>query len=94
MLSSLRDYLYRGVQRTDGELRHIVKRQSPEAQYQQNQSACGALPEEQEAPCPGCHPERRSEEGGLIQVPWGPYQEIKAKKVFVQDFMMSSEVDL
>ncbi len=71
-MSSLRDYFYREVQRTDRELCHMVQRQSLEAQYQQNQRACGGLPEEQEAPCPGCHPGRGSEEGGLIQVPWGP----------------------
>ncbi len=72
MLSSLRDYFYRGVQRTDRELRHTVQPQSPEAQYQQNQRACGGLPEEQEAPCPGCRPGRGSEAGGLKRVPWGP----------------------
>lgn len=33
----------------------MVPRQSPEAQHQQNQRACGELPEEQEAPCPSCH---------------------------------------
>lgn len=42
----------------------MVQRQSSDAQYQQNQRACGGLPEEQEAPCPGWHPGRRREEGG------------------------------
>ncbi len=45
--ASLRDYFYRGAQRTDRELLHMVQRQSPEVQYQQNQWACGGLPEEQ-----------------------------------------------
>ena len=40
MLSTLRDYFYRGVQRTDRELRHMVQQKSPEAQYQQNQHSC------------------------------------------------------
>ncbi len=57
--------IFTGVQRTDGELCHMVQRQSPEAQYQQDQRACGGLPEKQE---------RGSEEGGLIQVPWAPNQ--------------------
>ncbi len=52
----------------------MVQQQSPEAHYQQNQLTCGGLPEEQEAACPGCHPGRGSEEGGLIQVPWVPDQ--------------------
>ncbi len=41
MLSSLKDYFYRGFKRTARENEHMNK--SPEAQYQQNQEACGGL---------------------------------------------------
>ena len=37
------DFFYRGLQRNDRELHHMVQRQSCEAQYQQNQWACGGL---------------------------------------------------
>lgn len=40
MLSSVIDYVYIGVQRT---LYHMVQRQSPEVQYQQNRLACAGL---------------------------------------------------
>ena len=41
MLSS--HIFYRGVQRTDRKLHHMVQRQSPEVQYQQNHEACVGL---------------------------------------------------
>ncbi len=45
-----------------------MEQRSPEAKYQQNQTACGGQPEEQEAPCPGCQAVGGSEEGFLIQL--------------------------